>query len=133
MKIAIRFGDNDFGNTFEPLLKLLLDAYKHNGNLPEDKNKLCFIINYLSPIIYLTHQNQYEYNGLQNVSDGIKTEESEEFLHTKQYLQITPDRILINEEVTDYIKSLEDEWDNGETFILDTEKKNRYNKEVYSI
>ena len=63
MKIAIKFGDNDFGNTFKPVLEVLNSAYKYSNALPFDKEKLCFIINSLSPILYITHQNQYEYNG----------------------------------------------------------------------
>lgn len=129
IKIAIQFGDNDFGNTFYAVLKVLYSSFKHTGHLPEDKEKLCFLINSLSPILYITHQNQWEYNGLEKAT-GQNTDKNEEFLHTKDYLQIKPEAILLNKEVDDYIASLPDGWDNGETFILDTYI---HNNNVYSI
>ena len=127
IKIAIKFGDNDFGNTFYAVLKLLHESFKHTGHLPTDKKKLKWLINSLSPILYVTHQNQWEYNGLQDSED---TENSKEFLHAKNYLteKVKEEDILINEEVDEYLKITD--WDNSETFILDTYL---YNNNVYSI
>ncbi len=128
-KIAIKFGDNDFGNTFRAVLVFLYDAYKYD-KLPEDKEKLCWLINNLSPIAYVSNQNQWVYNGLQNIKADETTTNSE-FLRTKQYLQITTKQILLNEEVDKYIKSLgKDAWDNSETFILDT---SLFSNNIYSI
>ena len=126
IRIAIRFGDNDFGNTFYAVLKVLHAAFLHTGHLPEDKDKLCFLINNLSPIMYVTNQNQWEYNGLEN-AEGTMTGENEEFVRVKKYLQIKPDSILLNDEVDEYVKK---GWDNSETFILDTYL---FNNNVYSI
>lgn len=119
MKIAIKFGDNDFHNTFIPLLETLNRAYQHTGNLPEDKSKLCFIINQLSVNMYLLFQNQYEYNGMENVKDGLKTDENKEWIHIKEYFQISPETLLLNEEVDKYLS--ETEWDNCDTYLLDTD------------
>jgi len=119
MKIAIKFGDNDFYNTFIPLLEVLNRAYQWNDKLPEDKNKLCFIINQLSINMYLLFQNQYEYNGMENVVDGLKTDENDEWIHIKDYFKITPENILLNDEVDKYLS--ETKWDNSDTYLLDTE------------
>lgn len=128
-KIAIKFGDNDFGNTFRAVLVFLYDAYKYD-KLPEDKEKLCWLINSLSPIAYVSHQNQWDYNGLE-IGKTSETSANSEFLHTKEYLQITPKKILLNEEVDNYIKRLGKEpWDNSETFILDTTLSSN---NIYSI
>lgn len=129
IKIAIKFGDNDFGNTFYAVLKFLHEAFKHTGHLPTDKKKLQWLINSLSPIIYVSHQNQWEYNGLEE-AEGDTTDTNKEFLHTKKYLikGVRLEDILVNEEVDDYIKSTD--WDNSETFILDT---HLYNNNVYSL
>lgn len=109
MKIAIKFGDNDFYNCFTGVLKTLYEAYKWQDKLPEDKEKLCKIINEISYGCYLAFQNQFSYND----------EKSGEFCErTKLYLQIKPEQILLNEEVDAYLAS--DAFMNSETFILDT-------------
>lgn len=130
-KIAIKFGDNDFGNTFFGVLQMLFDSFKYSGKLPTDKEKLCFLINELSPIAYITHQNMWEYNGLEQAT-GLNTDINKEFLHTKNYLQkITPERILINEEVDTLIKEGDEKhFFNGEIFVLDT---TLYNNNIYSL
>jgi hypothetical protein len=53
MKIAIQFGDNDFGSCFLGVLKTLLNAYRYTETLPTDKEILCNIINELSTPCYL--------------------------------------------------------------------------------
>ncbi len=132
MKIAIKFGDNDFHSTFRAVLEVLHSAYKYNDSISLDKERLCFMINTLSPILYLTHQNQYRYDGLEKVTDASKTDENEEYKHIKKYLQITPAKILLNNEVTEYCKEVEF-WDNAETFILDTDLDFENNSPIYSV
>ena len=119
MKIAIRFHDNDFGITFHIVLETLLSAYDWDNKLPTNKELLLKIINEISYGCYLAGQNQFEYN-----------EEKNGELHqkTKQYLQLQTKNILINEEVDNFLK--ENDWDNGETFILDTNIKTN---PIYSI
>ena len=78
IKIAIIFGDNDFRNTFHGVLNFLYDAFKHTGSLPTDKRKLQFLINSISSICYVTHQNQWKYNGLENVENN-NTEMNKQF------------------------------------------------------
>ena len=69
--------------------------------------------------MYLLFQNQYRYNGMQEVTDGLKTDENREWNHIKEYLEITPDNILLNEEVDVYLS--ETKCDNSDTYLLDTE------------
>ena len=121
MKIAIKFGDNDFYNCFTGVLKTLLEAYKWTDKLPTDKEKLCMIINEISYGCYLLFQNQFSYN-------DEKT--GELCQRTKQYLMISPNQILVNEEVDAYLKS--DAFMNSETFILDTDLDYPGNNPVYT-
>ena len=120
MKIAIKFGDNDFYNCFSGVLKTILEAHKWTESLPKDKTLLCKIINEISYGCYLLYQNQFKYN----------EEKSGELCErTKQYLQITPERILLDKEVDEYLAEVD--WDNSETFILDTDLNYENNNPVY--
>ena len=116
MKIAIKFKDNDFHNTFFGVLKTLLNSYQHNDDLPTDKIILCDIINDLSPICYNLFQSKKI------------TEISTEHNH---YLQITPDNIFINEEVDEYAKLTD--YHNHNTFVLDTDLYIYNNNPLYSL
>ena len=110
MKIAIKFGDNDFYNCFYGVLETIKNARKWNDNVTEDKKKLCKIINEISYGLYLLYQNSFEYN--EEKSGNICK-------RTKEYLQITPDQILINDEVTKYLSEVE--WDNSDTYLFDSD------------
>jgi hypothetical protein len=121
MKIAIKFGDNDFYNCFTGVLKTLLEAYKWNDKLPVKKDELCIIINEISYGCYLAFQNQFSYN---------EEKTGEICQRTKDYLKIKPEQILINEEVVAYLKS--DAFMNSETFILDTDLDYPGNNPVYT-
>jgi hypothetical protein len=131
MKIAICFHDNDFHCAFTAALNFLKDADIQTGigNITKDKDKLCLLINQLLPICYLTHQNHWRYNGLEKET-AKSTLTSKEYLNIKNYLHITADRILLDGEVDEYLE--ETNWDNGETFILDTDIKDEA-CQVYSI
>lgn len=122
MKIAIKFGDNDFHSTWFPIMETLKSAYDYNGELPQTKEELLIIINNLSCGFYLAFQNQFKYNDEKNL----------EISHTKKYLILTEEELLLNDEVDNYLKSLEPFGgiDNSSTFILDTEL---YNNNVYVI
>jgi hypothetical protein len=122
MKIAIKFGDNDFYNCFTGVLKTLLNAYRHTGTLPTDKEQLCEIINQISYGHYLLFQNQFEYNDEGNGKLCSRT---------YNYLQINSSKILINDEVDKYLVDEED-FRNGETFILDTDLDYPGNDAIYS-
>lgn len=129
-KIAIKFGDNDFYNCFTVLLKSLHEVYKWTDYLPKEKDKLCFIINNLSPTMYVLGQNCWDYNGLQNES-GSSIETSKEFVRTKEYLQITPDRLLVDDEVDKLIEEGDSvHFFNSEIFILDT---TLFSNNVYAL
>ena len=123
MKIAIRFHDNDFGNTFIGVLQFLLNAYKHYGQLPEDKAELAIIINEISVGAYFSYQNQFEYTHGKTIQ--------EEMVRLRKYLNITVDRIMVDGEVDEYLAKTE--WNNRETFILDTDLDYDGNNSVYSI
>lgn len=124
-KIAIRFGDNDFYNCFEGVLQTLDNAFKYHGKLPTDKKLLCVIINQLIYGHYLLFQNQFEYN---EEKDGVISK------RTKQYLQITPEKILINEEVDNFIRGIDWDnhgWDNHETFVMHLSKD--VDSDIFSV
>jgi len=123
MKIAIRFHDNDFDNTFRGILQLLLNAYRHYGRLPEDKEELAIIINEISVGIYLSFQNQFE--------DTRNRTIKEEMEYMREYLKITSDRIMVDEEVDEYLAKTE--WNNSETFILDTDLDYEGNNPIFSV
>ncbi len=110
MKIAIKFGDNDFFNCFYGILETIKNAREWNNETTECKDELCKIINEISYGIYLLYQNSFKYN---KESTGESCED------TKNYLKIKPEQILINKEVDAYL--LLNDWDNGETFIFDSE------------
>lgn len=121
MKIAIKFGDNDFYNCFYGVLETIKNARKWNEKVTEDKELLCKIINEISYGTYLLYQNSFEYN----------EEKSGELCErTRKYLQITPDQILLNEEVTEYLK--ESDWDNSETYIFNSDLDYENNNPIFS-
>lgn len=112
MKIAIKFGDNDFIKTFDPIMDTLFTAYQWREQLPTNKKELLKIINNISFGFYLLFQ-------------------SREYMEAeKQYLQLDESKLLLNEEVDEYLSSLESGYDNSSTFILDTEL---YNNNVYIV
>lgn len=113
MKIAINFGDNDFGNCFLGVLRTLNNAYNYTGYLPTDKDKLVKIINDLSPICYVLFQNDI-------LSDK-----------TKNYIQIKNTDLLIDDEVDEYAKLTHAH--NSDTFVLDTDLNYKNNSPIYFL
>lgn len=113
MKIAIKFGDNDFIKTFEPIMDTLHKAFLYREELPTSKENLLKIINNMSLSYYLLFQSR----------GYLETE--------KTYLQLDESKLLIDE-VNSYLNSLVNYggFDNSSTFILDTEL---YNNNVYII
>lgn len=98
-KVAIDFGDNDFINTFVPLLE-------HVGtNLPfkPTKDQFVEIVNNLSFGFYLAFQNKFEYG-------------QDEYEHIKKYLKITKEKVYFDDEVETLINKT---FPNGECFILE--------------
>lgn len=130
-KIAILFHDNDFYYTFSGVLKALLAVWQMTDYLPKDKKQLTVLINALAAPMYLANQNCWQYNGLDKINPE-DTLESDEYLHIKKWVTITPDKILIDEEVDDMINTGESDgrfFFNGEYFVLDT---TFYSDQVYS-
>lgn len=107
MKLAIRFGDNDFYNTFIPLLQSINSAFHNSDNFPEDKTSLLRFVNELSFPFYLLAQNQLKYNASE-----------EELKRMKKYLEISEEQLLLDKEIDEYLK--EDIHYNGELYLLDT-------------
>lgn len=114
--LAIKFGDNDFSGTFLPLLKVFRDYPQEY--LYKNKETTLKVINELSYSMYRAVQNPYAYN------DHIKDE------NTKKYLQIDSEDLLFGQEEVDRFTS-NNEWDNGEVFILDTRIPG--SQSIYSI
>lgn len=105
-KIAIVFGDNDFVNTFMPIMEILSDAWAHSEpKFFDDKKKVCEAINLISEGCYLLFQK------------GDYTERDE---HIREYLKVHPGNVLLNEEVDDYIyRNMKTNNFNNSTFIVD--------------
>ena len=121
MKVAIKFGDNDFHGTFIGVLEFIFNTYKYNEVIPTT-DELVDIINEVSFGIYKARQNDYKNESNHFISQNIK-----------DYLKIDSSQILLNKEVDYYIKSMGADSDNGETFILDTDLDFPGNKVTYSI
>lgn len=111
-KIGIRFGDNDFYNTFTGVLKFLKEGYKWSCDLKFTKKQLCNLINNISMSCYIVFQNQYEYD-------------VEHFLHTKEYLHLKEDNIYIDDEVDNYLND-KNTFLNGEFHVLDLTQHTPY-------
>lgn len=88
MKIAIKFHDSDFTNTFLGVLEVI-----KKSNLPLNKEQLCEIINEISYGVYLVYQEGFEY---------------EDRYHIKNYLRIETKNILLHGEVDDYLRETEE-------------------------
>lgn len=123
MKIAIKFGDNDFYTCFYGILETIKNARKFNDKVTEDKELLCKIINELSYGTYLLYQNSFEYN---------EEKSGELCLITKDYLQITPEQILLNDEVQKYIEEVGCGGGNFETYIFDSDLDSENSDQIYS-
>lgn len=121
MKLAIKFRDNDFFYCFYGVLEAIKNSWEFNNELPENKELLCKMINEISYGMYLLYQNPFRYN---EEKSGDLCE------RTKKYIQITPEQLLINDEVTDYLKKVD--WDNSETYILDTDLNYSNNSPIFS-
>lgn len=115
MKIAIRFYDNDFYNTFYGVLEALMNGSFYATRVIKDKKKLCKVINEISYGMYLLYQNPFKrpMNKL-----------------TRQELKIKPKDILLDEEVDAFLLEV-DGWDNAETFVLDTDLD--VDSRIYSV
>jgi len=108
--LAINFGDNDFHSACSCLLKMLKVAHEHSDNFQNltDKTKLCFIINQMLFGAYVSCQNVFEYNGLENM-------DADYISHMKEYLTVEPKNILINDEADFKIMHR----NNGEVFYIE--------------
>jgi len=121
MRIAIKFGDNDFYNCFSGVLLTMLEAYKWTGEHLESKEEIVSVVNEISYGCYVLFQK------LRHGSEDLN-----EKSRIKEYLQITKERVLIDEEIDQYIEEFS--WQlNGELFILDTRLDYEGNSPVYPM
>lgn len=122
IKIAIRFGDNDFYYTWVSVLRVILDSWRYgHTEVPMDKDKLIIIINELSLGCYLVNQNQFRYTNSDTMEGHIE--------HIREYLKIGEKKLLVGGEVDKYLEKVD--WDNGETYILDTSLDYPNNNPIY--
>ena len=101
-KVAIRFGDNDFQNTFTGVAKVLGESFKWNSEI-SDKEKILNIINLISYGCYI----------------GFQSDKDDTFVDREkmtEYLDVDIDHLLLNEEVDEYIKTADD---NHATIVLE--------------
>ena len=136
MKIAIKFGDNDFHATFLGVLKTLLEIWEYRRGshyeLTTDKPALVEMINELSLGHYLARQLTKSHFG-HNVTP-TEQKRTEHIEHIRKYLKITEEKLMVDGEVDRYLKdTLENNNFNSSTFILDTDLDHENNAAVYSI
>lgn len=136
MKIAIIFGDNDFHSTFRGVLRTLLDAYNYrlgsHHELPLDKSSLLRIINESSIGHYLSYQlNTWPTLGLK--ANPPEQDWINHIEHIRKWLHINEEKLLINEEVDEYLKNVDAENLNASTFILNTDLDHENNEPIYLI
>lgn len=103
--VLIRFGDNDFHNTFIPVLYAVRAWYMGArwSDRFQDRAKLCRLINLLSPPAY-----EFVQSHRGDIDD-----------HTKSYIEVTKDKLLLGDEVDDFLINNANSA-NGEWFVLDT-------------
>lgn len=121
-KFGVKFGDNDFFNTFSRLLPAICEGIIENNHFFKEhwkdspngitKEYLAEVINNTSTGFYYAYQNPLLYNIKHETNGKGKWE------NPKKYLQITPDQIYINEEVDNYIEETYG-WDNSEFFYVE--------------
>lgn len=106
-KIGIRFSDNDFYYTVTAFLRVLLPDESFTHHLANDikftKAQIVELFNGMAYSLYLLKQNAWRYKP----GATIKT-----------YLQITEDKVYLDEEVDSFIKECNG-WYNGEFFAVD--------------
>lgn len=107
--IGIDTGDNDFYPTHIETLNIMKSLV--GEELTKKQLAICF--NEMVGGVYLAVQNKFGYFNGRDESTHIRS--------TKQYLQIHPRSIYINEEVDKFIKEQKD-WSNGEFFFTDGDK-----------
>ena len=98
MNIGIRFGDNDFYNTFEPFFENII----HKLEFEPTREQVVALFNATAYGIYLAFQNRFEYTHQGDPENIIK------------YLRIAKESVYIGQEVEDFLAKTD--WDNGEFF-----------------
>lgn len=124
MKLAIKFGDNDFTSTFEGVLKAFNEAYIHNeGSHKEldytNKKNIAYIINNMSYAFFLMRQHKIPHFPITAQN-------------TINYLQITEEQIYVDDEVDTLLYKTGNNR-NYEIFILDTDLNYDNNSPVYAF
>lgn len=111
MRIGINFGDNDFGSTFGPIMKIIIDAVEYNKSLEKKltKENISQLVNGLSLSAYKMFQYTWDYD-----DGGDK--------HIGKYLKIKPEDIYLNEEIDEKLKTYSS-WANRSFFYADTDNK----------
>lgn len=109
--ILVKFGDNDFRYTMMAFGRLFVERdYARDPGWAEGwltEAKIAELWNMLTPGLYLLCQNEGRYRNT-----------SEDFEHTRKYLQITPDRVYLNEAAREYVTNHQWGW-NGEWLFID--------------
>ena len=100
--VGIAFGDNDFHNTFIPLLKVLQLALYADPTMTRERITRC--INALAPGCYTA----FQYAGAKEAD-----------AHKIAYLRVPESKVLINDEVDAYLRRPDAEmgW-NGEFYFM---------------
>lgn len=106
--ILVNFGDNDFYKTW----LAVLDSFASNPELfrIKDKKVLAFILSQAAFGMYVMHQNQCRYDGMEKMDEAY-------IIRMREYLTVTAEQILIGEEVAEFITNC-DGWNNSDSFYV---------------
>lgn len=105
--ILIQFGDNNFSSIWANVLRIAIsdsDFFKI-----KDKKKLAFMFSHAAFGIYVLCKNRCQYNGLE-------TYDHKRIIQTQNYLTISEENILLDEEVNEFLEKVY--WDNSETVYV---------------
>lgn len=105
MKIAIKFHDSDFRYTFLSVLEIIKKSERTIHNPMNNKDLICKFINSMSFALEVLR------TGITHIYSHEKHRKLE------QYLKISEDKILINEEVDEYIQKT-DKYDRSDLFCV---------------
>lgn len=111
MKILLRLGDNDFYFTMMAFGRLFTQDHRKDVDRVLTVERVVQLWNEMCGPLYLLAQNQWSYR-----------DTPEDYAHTRKYLQITKDRVLLGEDAVKYMNENRSGW-NGEWLFVDTETK----------
>ncbi len=134
LKIALKFGDNDFRDLFTEIFATMYDtwgrtSWSNDGNegglFTEDKSKIAWLIRSLIPAYYAMQDNMDDKLNIEYISDS-------KFINAVDYAVslVSEDRIMVGSEVDDLISTTT--WANSEIVIINSASED-YERIIYTL